>query len=104
MTTRAKSISQYRELYCGPIYKIEHSYATIWIICVMAFVFGPMIPLMFPMALLALMVLYAVVRLRVAYSVQRMPIYDQKANRSLLLALRYLPVVYCFMSAYLYSN
>lgn len=79
-------------------------YAQIWIVCAMAFVFGPMIPLMFPLALLGLFVLLTSLKLRIAYSVKRIPVYDQNINRVLVLSLGYLPLIYLLFAAQLYSN
>ena len=42
----------------------------------MAFTFGPLIPILFPYCLLGIVIQYATIRLRIAYSVRRVPIYN----------------------------
>lgn len=75
-----------------------------WILCLVAFTFGPMMPILFLYALLGLVVLYVTAKLRIAYSVRRLPKYDQKMNKTLLTGLYYMPAVYCLSAAWLYSN
>lgn len=74
--TRKKTIKGYKELYEGPEFDIEYQYATVWILCLMAFTFGPLMPLMFLFSLMGLLILYVTLRLRIAYSIKRVPSYD----------------------------
>ena len=63
-----------------------------------------MIPVIFIYSLFGLLLLYITVKLRLAYSVRRVPSYDQKMNTTILLGMRYLPLVYTLIAAWLYSN
>ena len=102
--TRKKTIIGYKELYEGPLFDIEYQYAQMWVICLITFTFGPMLPLMFPFACIGMIILYTTIRLRIAYSVRRFPNYDNKMNKAMIVCLRACPIIYCGISAWLYSN
>ena len=61
-------------------------------------------PICFVFGLIGLVILYVTLRLRIAYSVKRFPTYDQKMNRSTIMGMSYLPLVYSIVAAWLYSN
>ena len=104
LKTRKKTISAYKNLYQGPEFDIEYQYAQIWILLSVAFIFGPAIPILFLLGFIGLLILDVTLRLRIAYSVRRFPIYDQKMNKSMIVAMRYLPVFFYIICAWLYSN
>ena len=66
------------ELYSGPEFDIEYQIAQVWIIVLLAFVFGPSMPVIFIYSFFGLFILYITTRLRIAYSVRRFPNYDNK--------------------------
>lgn len=99
-----KTISAYKELYQGPHFDIEYQYAQIWTILLVAFTFGPLMPIFFIYAFLGLFILDVTLRCRIAYSVRRFPIYDQKMNKAMLFGMRYLPLIYYINSSWFYSN
>ena len=70
----------------------------------MAFTFGPLMPIFFIYAFLGLFILDVTLRCRIAYSVRRFPIYDQKMNKAMLVGMRYLPLIYYINSSWFYSN
>ena len=79
-------------------------YAQIYIINLMAFVFGPFLPVMFVYALLGMLVLEVTNRLRIAYSVKRFPKYDEKVNLWMMTNLKIMPFAYSLMAINTYSN
>ena len=70
----------------------------------MAFLFGPMLPILFVYAFLGMLILYILLRVRLAYSVRRFPSYSQKQNKCMLYLLRYCPIIYTVVATWLYSN
>ena len=102
--TRQKTIHGYKELYQGPEFDIDYQYAQIYVLVVMAFTFGPLLPILIPMAFLGILIQYATIRMRIAYSVRRMPIYNQGSNKCMIRALSYTCISYLIMTAFLYSN
>jgi hypothetical protein len=68
------------------------------------FLFGPGLPILFPIGLLSLICLYIVERLMVAYSYQKPPMYDSTINTTTLNLLYIAPLIYAFSAAWMYSN
>ena len=102
--TKKKTILDYVNLYEGPIFDIEYQYAQLYIICLLSFLFGPLMPLVFVYGLIGLAILYITLKLRLAYSVKMFPAFDQKMNRVIMFSLYYLPLAYTVVAAWLYSN
>lgn len=71
----------YKKLYQGPEFEIEYMYAQIWTICLVTFLFGPLLPQLFIYGFLGMLILDLTVRLRIAYSVRKFPKYDDKLNQ-----------------------
>ena len=46
----------YKELYQGPEFDIDYQYAQIYVLVVMAFTFGPLLPILIPMAFLGILI------------------------------------------------
>ena len=70
---------------------MEYITVQVWIICLMAFAFGPFMPIMFIYGALGMLIHYITIRLRIAYSVKRIPKY-KKPNFDWTLA--YVPVLF----------
>lgn len=60
--------------------------------------------MLFVIALAGLAILYLVLRLRIAYSVKRVPTYDHNTNAGFILGLSSLSLVYALVSAHLFSS
>ena len=70
----------------------------------MTFLFGAMLPILFVYAFLGMVILYVTLRVRIAYSVRRFPNYNPKMSNCMLSVLRYCPLIYTILAAWLYSN
>jgi len=68
------------------------------------FLFGPGLPILFPIALFGLIVLYTTNRLSLAYLCRQPPTYDEKMNSTTVSLLRVPPFLYVVMGAWVYSN
>ena len=70
----------------------------------MTFMFGAGIPILFPIALLSLIVLYIVERLMVAYSYKKPPMMDESLNKAAIKILMFAPILYCTFGFWMFSN
>ena len=68
------------------------------------FLFGPGLPVLFPIALFGIVVLYITNRVMVAYWHRRPPVYDSKMNETTINLLTVAPILYSCMGAWVYSN
>ena len=66
--TNAKTMYEYESIYSGPIFAIHWKYAYILNVVYVTFLFGPGLPILFPIAFLSLFVLYMVEKLMLAYA------------------------------------
>ena len=78
--TRCTSIQEFTEIYCGPEFVIHYKYSYILNVCCIAFIFGPMLPMLFVSAFFSLTCLFTVEKLAMAYSYKRPPMYDSDIN------------------------
>jgi hypothetical protein len=102
--TKCKTIQSYVDIYGGPIFQIHYKYSTCANIVFITFMYGPGMPFLFPMATMALFVLYSVERLLVAYSYKEPPSYDDKINKSAINMLMVPPILYMAFGYWMYSN
>ena len=65
--TQCKTIQAYIELYRGEDFLIFYQYAHILIVVFMCFMFGPVMPILFPLGFVAIIVLFVSDRLLLAY-------------------------------------
>jgi hypothetical protein len=79
--SKAKSIQEYLDLYCGPMYAIHYKYSYILNVVFITFMFGAGLPILFPIALLSMIVLYLVESLCLVFSYRKPPMFDASLNR-----------------------
>lgn len=68
------------------------------------FLFAPGLPILFPIALIGMIILYVTNRLSLAYYNKRPPVYDYKMTQTTLKMLGFAPILYVCVGAWLYSN
>ena len=61
--TRCKSVQEFAEIYSGIEFFIHYKYSYILTVVYIAFIFGPVIPILFPIAFCSLLCLYTVEKL-----------------------------------------
>ena len=83
--TKKTSIQSYINLYSGPTYLMHYKYSSILNICFVTFMYAFGIPLLFPVAILSLTILYFVETGCLYYSYRMPPMYDEHLS---LLVLR----------------
>ena len=91
-------------MYEGPKFLIHWKYAYILNVVYQTFLFGPGLPILFPVALGSIFVLYTTERLAVAYSYQKPPMYDSTINQTTIRLLKISPICYVVSAAWAYSN
>lgn len=91
-------------IYEGPEFSIHWKYAVIMNNVFVSFFYGPAMPILFPMALLSLVILYSCERLQVAYFYKKPPLYDQTINTYTINLLFTAPLLYSGMGAWVFSN
>lgn len=102
--SRAKTMQGFEATYSGPEFQIHWKYAYILNVVYVTCFFGPGLPILFPIGLCSLIVLYVVERLMVAYSYQRPPMYDSTINATTLRLLWLAPICYLISASWMYSN
>jgi len=103
-STKCKTISQYVDLYSGPEYLIHYKYSAIMNMVFITFMYGAGLPILFPIALLGLFILYFTERLLVAYSYRQPPQFDEKLNKSTIEILKGAPVLYFMFGFWMFGN
>ena len=68
------------------------------------FLFAPGLPILFPIGLFGMVVLYVTNRLCLAYFNRQPPVYDLKMNETTISMLKFSPVLYMIVGAWVYSN
>jgi len=102
--TRCQTIQKFELIYSGPIFFVHYRLAFIVSIVYLAFLFGPAIPLLFPIALAGLIITYLSERLRMAYQYRKPPMYDSRLSQNTLDALSYAPIFYSVYASWIFSN
>ncbi len=77
-TTKQTSVQGYINLYSGPVYLMHYKYSTILNVCFVTFMYGFGLPILFPVAILAFLILYFVEKTMLYYSYRQPPMYDEK--------------------------
>ena len=74
--THTKTLPAFEELYSGPEFEIHYKYAYVIDVVYLACMFGPGMPIFFPIAYFGIFLQYTVEKLMVAYWNRRPPMYD----------------------------
>lgn len=102
--TKCKSISEYYELYSGERYEIHWKYATIQNLVLVCFLFGAGIPLLFPIGLVGLILLYVTERYKLAVYYRLPPNFAERLNLQCIQVIEYAPMLYSLFGFWMYSN
>lgn len=74
------------------------------IITWITFLFGAGMPILFPIALFGMSVLYITNRISLAYFSRSPPVYDEKLNDTTIRMLAFAPILYTMMGCYIYTD
>jgi hypothetical protein len=102
--TTSTSIQNYINLYSGPIYYMHYKYSTILTTCYVTFMYGFGLPYLFPVAILAITVLYFVEKTMLYYCYRSPPMYDEKTYELVIKMCKGAPIFYCAFGYWMASN
>ena len=102
--TKAISIQQFINLYAGPEYLIHYKYSSILNIVFVTFMYGLALPLLFPIALISLVIVYIIEKLCIVYYYKEPPSYDEKLNVTAVKILSWAPMLMYWVGYWMISN
>ena len=73
---RVKTLTVYVELYSGPEFLIHYKHSIILNSIWVTMLLGPGFPILFPISLMSMIILYMIEKLMLAYSYRKPPMYD----------------------------
>ena len=102
--TKLTSIQGYVDTYSGPLYLMHYKYSALLTIVFVTFTFGYGIPVLFPIAAIAILVLYLVEKTMLYYAYRLPPMYDERLSQSVIKTLYYAPIFYLAFGYWMASN
>ena len=102
--TKKKTLFAYQNLYSGPEFQIHYKYAYMLTITWVTFLFGPGMPILFPIALMGLLIQYSSDQYMLAKQLRKPPVYDESMTKITVEVLKLAPFLYAMMGAWLFSN
>ena len=103
-TTSKTSIQAYINSYAGPVYMMHFKYSALLNIIFVTMTYGFGIPILFPIAAFAILVLYLVEKTMLYYAYRLPPMYDERLSQSVLGALNYAPLFFLGFGYWMASN
>ena len=91
-------------MHSGPQFEIQYKYAYMITLTWVTMLFGPGIPILFPIALIGMINLYTTNQVMLAYVCKRPPTYDESMTITTIRLLKLAPLLYALMGAWLFSN
>jgi len=104
ITKNQKSMWDYYKSEVGKPFFLEMNTFKLGNVLLMAFMFGPGIPIMFPLALLFVIFNESSLRFQLAYQCRTPFKYSSAMNRSLIRLCAFMPVLYSSFGLWMYSN
>lgn len=99
--SKKQSIQLYINTYTGPEFLIHYRYSSIMNIFFVCLLYGTALPILYPIALLSMCVLYVAERAQVFYFYKQPPALDEKLTMSTLKIMMLGPLLYMFIN-YMY--
>ena len=102
--TKSTSMAKYKAIYGGEEYLIHFKYSDILVIVYVACMYGVGIPLLFPVASIALYITYINERIQTAYQVKLPPAMDDTMTQNALGLLKIAPIILLVNGYWMLSN
>ena len=102
--TKCKTKKQYETLYAGPKYEMHFNYSCIMTQIYISFMYGMIMPILFPMTLFGIINMYFVERLLLAYYYKQPPKYDEKLQKTVQDKLFFAPILMYLIGYWGMSN
>ena len=97
-STHCTSVQAFIDIYSGPVFFVYYKYSYILTVIYIAFMFGPLLPILFLSATLSLTCLYVVEKVCMAFAYRKPPMYDDELITYVLKLLSYAPLLYAIMA------
>lgn len=102
--TKKSQIFEYVDLYAGPEYIVHYKFSQVLNISFVTMMYGLGLPMLFPIALFSLFVIYCTERYQLAYTYRMPPVMDDKMTKNALELLSYTPLLFLVNSYWMLSN
>ena len=102
--TKKITNAQYINLYAGPDYLMHFRYSSVIVQVYVAFMYGLMMPIIFPIVMVGIFNLYVMERLTLAYYYRQPPMFDEKLNNRALSLLQGAPIPMFLLSYWAFGN
>ena len=102
--TKTSNIQLYIEIYSGPVFFIHFKYSSILNITFVTMMYGLGMPVLFPIASIAILVLYCMEKLMLHYSYREPPMYDESLNKNALNILTWAPLLFVSFGYWMLSS
>lgn len=91
--TKSNSQQEYIEKYSGPDFEISARYSTILLFLCISLIYGSVMPLLYPISLLAMFVLFTLDRCLVCYFYREPPSVDERLTQKAISYARRVPLL-----------
>lgn len=95
---------EYFNIYAGPECYFEYKFPELGMVVMIAFTFGSNIPILFPIALLALSINYMLTKYRLAFYYRKPYNLSNETNISFINNCKILPAMYASIGFWVWSN
>ena len=102
--TSSKTIQAFVDVFKGPIFNVHYKYSFMLAVTYVVMLYGAGMPILFPLAFIAIVVQYTLERMLIAYSYIQPPMIDSSLNQTTIYLISVSPVIYAFTSAWVFSN
>jgi hypothetical protein len=102
--TKKTTIQQFVNLYSGPEYLLHYKYSRILNIVFVTFMYGMVLPILFPIGLLSIIFTYFAEKIMIVFYYKEPPSYDQKLNNLALKILAWAPFFMFTFGFWMMSN
>ncbi len=103
-STKTTQIYQYLDLYSGPEFIIHFKYSTILNVTYVTMFYGAGVPILFPIAALTYLVLWATERWGLAYTYEMPPAMDDRLTKNAITLLSFSPLLFLLNGYWMLSN
>lgn len=104
LDTRSQTLPNFVNIYLGPLFLVHYKYSFLLNIVFVTFMYGSVMPILFPIAWFQIFIFYCTERLMVYYSYQRPPMYDDAITKSCINLMYGAPCILLIFAAWAYSN
>jgi len=97
-------MQDYIDLYSGPEYSLHYKYSFVLNIVYITFMFGAGMPILFPIAFIALTIFYVMEKYLLKSYYQKPPMLDHSLNEMAIKLLMIAPILYCAFGFWMFNN